>query len=400
MKRCFNGLMLPEAENYQDLVSTNQWISIPGIAPVFLEAGLNAGGIASNTGCLVRLSCGTYQWGFGELVADYLGEPPHGFTMSYSVIRPPKGLEAQSFDEDIVENSVFNPFSWRPLLPIPAPIGGCVESEAGYVSMASIDPAASAPISRCATPSLQKRISTHKVGGSLIEVEGASYGTLLLIATKSFVGVASRSGPMVLDPLEKPATLTIRTGVASHRMTLLYGAATASFKLESASVRANVVSVEGPGLKLSLASPGGVLVVARPGHLEVEFSSILGIVEGRTPQGYRALLELLYTYETMDRAPARLGNFYSVKAHALLQGTSDGAIIIKSVSLEEEGGGTVYFNPPFPASTVEVYAISGVETLPGGPRISLPTPACGCIVAEVKARTSRLLERMRRLRYG
>ncbi|WP_131160270.1 hypothetical protein [Aeropyrum pernix] len=378
MPLCFDGVLAPRGSEV--LRRSGPLIySTPGSAPLLIDLR------GPKPPCGVKLVCGPYVYGEG-LAAEFLGDPPGFFKGDYDTLGPPEGLEgADAGRGGFVENAVFNPFSWRPVVPIPASMPGCVDTEFGPYSPPNLDPASSSEAGlRCVQPRGGGGEGSVDAGGAVLTLNWVRrIGGLTVGGSEGFTAVASGDAAIII-PHGSGVSVTLRTPAASYRVGMLYGLAFEE-PVPGGEYFGNLVVLSGPGLEVSIASPAGARVSLAPGIVEVYSREAFALVGGGVSRGFKALVELLYSYSLLDRAPARIGNFYSVKSFAYITRVDSRAIEFKAAALKGAGGGTVYLNPPFRSRLVKVETLLGETEMPGGPRVSVPVAECGCARARIHA---------------
>lgn len=402
MKKCFNGIMLPRGEDILNL-GLPSLVEIPGVAPIMLEHGLD--GLLDRYKCNISLTCGPYSAGEG-LAAFSLRDPPNKFIGKYLQLGIPEGLEDvprnSQFGVNLVENAIFNPFSWKTLLPKNLEGPGCIETGHGPYSQVRLEPLSSIETVKCTRRYSVLSEKTVSIGGAVVNaLRGFRLGLLSILESREYTLVSLLESAIVL-PNNKQFSIRLETRAASYQVELLYGAAKGTIPrhiLDSGDgIEGNVASVSAPGLNLAVSSPRGFHLDLGPGYLEISSHHPVALTRGGINLGFRSLMELLYPFKPISEAPKHLGNFYSVNSHAMLLSISEAKAVIKAVALSGTGGGTVYFNPPSPSQAVRVYTIYDYIDMPGGPRISIPVPECGCAVIEATFTRKRLFDILKRRR--
>lgn len=223
-----------------------------------------------------------------------------------------------------------------------------------------------------------------EVGGALLTINRAFRIGSLTLGSSGEAALIAAGDSIVIIPHGDSAGVSLRTPVASYKAGMLYGLAFEK-PVPGGEYVGNVLNISGPGLEVSIASPGGARVSLGPGRLEVHSRGVFAIVGGGVEMGVKALMELLYSYRLLERAPASIGNFYSVKSFAYLTRVDGQVVELKAAAVGGIGSGTVYLNPPFKSKLVQVETLLGATEMPGGPRISLPVAECGCMKAKIYA---------------
>ncbi len=315
---------------------------IPGLQQVLLLSGSREitleGAPPMTWSC-----CGIYKVtinGGGPI--SWLPEPPPAtFTAPPpEPLRPWRGLEELARWLDIGgERVIVNPLSWQPLTPM---VSGdnlappCSHLSGLNVSTAFIPPLRGAVPSRsCGEARLagrvEARLGRFRLGGPWRRAHGS------LAYLGECTAFLSPGGLVALDP----CSLEVETGIYDYSVEPLYSAVTVGYhagaRFEAGPF--NALAVGSPEASwISLASPKGVTIEARPGRILVHSEGPLRASIGRGPTAARLLVESAVEWRQIEASRRGFGNMRASRGAVYLYEAGPGEMRLALFNPEREPG--------------------------------------------------------------